>query len=110
MTTGQMLEIKRRNLAGENDREIAEATGLHLKVVNKVRRQMGLQSVGRRGFEPGLYFVYLKKTDELEFCGTARECAEHLGIKLGSFRSLISRNKKAKRNRYEIIREGNDED
>lgn len=106
MTTKQMAEIKQRNLAGENDREIAEAMGLHKKTVNNYRNMMGLKSNGKRG---GIYFVYKKKTDELVVCGTAKECAAFLGCKLESFRSYMSRIKNEKRPIYTVVKEEDDD-
>jgi len=66
--------------------------------------------------EESEFAVY--KGDELICIGTAKECADHLGIKVSSFFSYmtpsrmkqIGERKKGKRNRMEIVRLDDEED
>ena len=84
MITSKMLdEIRRRNLAGENDGEIARAIGSYPQEVRYVRKVL-------LNLEPNLpkltvYRVYDNDTGDLIVRGTSRECAEALGIKYQSF-------------------------
>ena len=67
---------------------------------------------GRRIHNPKskFYALYLRKTDELVCSGTARECAEVLGIKPKSFYVMVHKVLHGKTNKWDIYVEEPEED
>lgn len=101
MTTKMMEEIKRRNLAGENDREIARAIGSYPTEICNARKMMNLGAIGRHLLT---YCVYDNVTGDLIVRGTASECAAALGISTGSFRCYANRSKTGRAKKRKIIK------
>lgn len=57
----------------------------------------------RRGGSPRRYYaLYNRKTDELVCSGTAKECAEALGIPRAYFDSMVSKIKSGKNKKWEV--------
>ena len=56
------------------------------------------------------YTVYLKKTDEIVVCGTAKECARAMKKSDNSFYSLVSKTNTGKRNKYIVCIEKLDDE
>lgn len=111
MTTKTLLEIRRLHGQGLSDTEIAKRLGLHVAWATIWRQNLGLKRNTRPGGRPRkLYFVWRERDDELVACGTARECAMKMGIKLGSFYSEVSRSRAGKRSYYKILVEGMNDD
>ena len=91
--------LRAKNL---NDREIAQRLGCSISTVYKQRKRMGLPPAGRRVTRK-YYTVYRRKTDEILAYGTAKECAQQLGIRLDSFYCTVSRTPNRKKTKYEIF-------
>lgn len=51
------------------------------------------------------YMIYLNRDDELIASGTAGQCARKLGIKLGSFYSLVSRAPRRENGKYAVVKQ-----
>lgn len=112
MTKKTLLEIRRRNEAGETDTQIADALGLSLCYVNVMRMRMGLPRRSRPGGQAQkLYFVWREKDDYLVGFGTAQACAQAMGIKPESFYSAVCRAASGRRNsRYRFLVEEMEDD
>lgn len=112
MTKKTLLEIRRRNEAGETDTQIADALGLSLCYVNVLRMRMGLPRRSRPGGQAQkLYFVWREKDDALVGFGTAQACAQAMGIKPESFYSAVCRAASGRRNsRYRFLVEEMEDD
>lgn len=54
------------------------------------------------------YTVYLRATDEVIAYGTSRECAKIMGKSLNCFHSMVSKTKKGKQNKYDVLVEDYD--
>ncbi len=52
------------------------------------------------------YTVYLTDGDKLVAYGTAEHCARAMGITMGSFYCIVSRQGKPKYRKYEVLVEG----
>lgn len=92
LTTRHLVEIRRRNEAGENDVIIANALGTSQPLINYHRRKMGLPAIrGRNTHREWVrYTVSDSNTGELLVSGTAKECAAKLGyVNEQSFRSAV---------------------
>lgn len=57
----------------------------------------------RKGSPRNHYTVYLRKTDEIVAVGTAEECALQLGLKRGSFYTIVGKTLKGVLRKYEFI-------
>ena len=53
--------------------------------------------------EVNYYTIYRKENDEIVAQGTARRCAEIMGMNLDTFYSIVSKSRKGKRETYEIL-------
>ena len=49
------------------------------------------------------YTVYLRETDEVIAYGTGRECAAMMRKSLNCFHSMVSKTKKGKQNKYDVL-------
>jgi len=107
LTTKQLVEIRRRNEAGESDTMISEALGIDQSYVSHWRRTLGLKPQGiHKHRTKYIYYIWDSKTDELLFVGRASECAEFLGYTaIQSFYALASRSKHKRRNTYYVLKE-----
>ena len=107
MTTATVKEILAHYDAGKNYTEIARALGLSVKTVwrwcHEYDRPARPQMTGNRPQK--LYYVYLRATDQLVAVGSARECADRMGINLLSFYSAVSRTNQGKNKKYEFYQE-----
>lgn len=59
---------------------------------------------------PKQYTIYLAKDDSIVASGTAKECANQMGVSHDVFRSIVSRAKNKKRKKYEVYISTGDED
>lgn len=100
MTTKQVSELRRMNKAGLNDHIIAETLGLPQNTVWYNRSNLGLPVNHKRRYRR--YEVYDGKTTEYLFEGTARECAEWMGLTKKGFNSAFALFGKGKYRKYEI--------
>jgi hypothetical protein len=48
------------------------------------------------------YAIYLRKTDELVCSGTARECAEHLGMSKTTFHAMVCKVRKGITKKWDV--------
>lgn len=56
------------------------------------------------------YTLYLAKDDSIVASGTAKECAEQMGVTESTFKSTVSRAKSGERKKYEVyIFDGNED-
>jgi len=108
----QLAEIRRRHEAGENDHIIAEAMGYSVTTIWKWRRALGLPTIGVSGprHRP-IYYVWDAENDTLLAVGTAKQCADMLGLKGGgrSFHVLKARYKAGKSRKYIVMKEEDDD-
>ena len=100
MTTGTLQNIRQLNEEGSNDLEIAEILGLSNGVVSYWRKYLGLKPV-RRHRTKKWYKVTDVWTEKVLCSGTARECAQALGIDIESFYCEVSRWKRSGKGRRE---------
>ena len=108
--TLKLGDIRALHAKGLVDREIAERLGCSISTVCAHRRRMGLPPAGRRVTRK-YYTVYRRRTDELLAYGTAKECAQQLGIRLDSFYCAVSRTPNRGKTKYEIfVDQDTDED
>ena len=49
------------------------------------------------------YTAYLHRTEEILACGTAKQVADALGMKMGSFYTAISRSRTWKNRKYDFV-------
>lgn len=91
ITTSQLKKLK--ELAQNHNltqKQVADAVGVGVGSVEYWKLKLGIKC-GRRGPVPSAdYTVYDRKGQVVAF-GTARECAEAMGIKIGSFYSYVTR-------------------
>lgn len=59
--------------------------------------------MAKRGRPEKYYTVYSSSTDKIIACGTARECAEQMGIGYPTFLSAVSKCKAGKQKNYVFI-------
>lgn len=105
MTSRQIAEVRRMNRAGMNDSAIADVLGLPQNTVWYCRTRMGLPVVLEKR-NTMRYTVYDGKTSEYLFEGTARECAERMGIERQSFNRAHSLFLRGRYRKYEIYAVG----
>lgn len=105
VTTNLVKNILERYDAGLNYTEIAQELGISIKTAWKYCRLNGRNK--RNDFErpQKVFYVYLRKNDELIAMGTARECAKRMRITLLSFRGAVSRCRKGTQKNYSIFSE-----
>lgn len=48
------------------------------------------------------YAVYLRKTDELVACGSAKECMEQMGITKSAFHTLVCRSRNGEIKKWDV--------
>lgn len=105
MTTKTLAEIERLARSGWCDAEIARRTGQTHKVAREWRIKLGLP-IGKKGKKAAKtarrYTFYDRRTTRYLCEGTARECAEALGLKVNSVESIICRTRNGIRTKYEI--------
>lgn len=102
ITTKTLNEIAALYHEGLTDREIAERLGTNENIVSYWRGGK-LKLPAHRTH--GRYAVYDKKTSEFIVDGTAKKCAEYLGIAYSSFMSAASRCRHGKGGgKYEIYK------
>lgn len=85
---------------GKSTEETAEILGMSTSTVRRVK---GMQS------NRSVWAVYRKDTDELVCVGTVMECADFMGIKRESFRSMKSPSREGRYN-YVFVRMEEDDD
>ena len=100
MTTRQFMELRRMNQAGLNDHIIAETLGIPQTTVWYNRNKLGLPVVKRKRHKR--YTVYNGKTSEYLIEGTAKECADWLGLTREGFNSAFGLFRKGQYKKYEI--------
>lgn len=105
VTTKLVKNILERYDAGLNYTEIAQELGISISTARKYCKLSGRDK--RNDFErpQKIFYVYLRKNDELIAMGTARECAKRMGITLLSFKSAVSRCRKGTQKNYNIFSE-----
>lgn len=102
MTTKQLLEIRRLHEAGLCGTQIARETGLPYGQVGYYLRQEGRRPNPYQYPPRKEYAVYDGRTSALLALGSARECAQALGMKQGTFYSTVSRAEHGLRGKYEV--------
>lgn len=99
ITVTDLEAIEKLNSSGYNDSEISKLLNISYRVVNTYRKDMQLPA--RKGVvkdtthcNPINYYTVYNRKDFVIAQGTARECAEQMGIKLSSFYSAVCRTQK----------------
>lgn len=101
MTTKQYLRLQQLNAEGKNDAEIARILGVKYDAVSYWRVKAGLPANRRKVKQ---YAVYLRETGELISMGSARECAEKMGLSSAdSFWETRCQTKRGKTNKYNFV-------
>lgn len=100
VTTKQVSQLRRMNQAGLNDYIISERLGVPVRTVCYNRNKLGLTVNQKRRYRR--YEVYDGKTTEYLFEGTARECAERMGITKTGFNRAFQEFFKGNYKKYEI--------
>lgn len=60
----------------------------------------------KRAYPPQVYYaVYLRKTDELVCSGSARECANHLGMNKTTFHAMVCKTRKGQIKKWDVYTE-----
>lgn len=88
MTTKKLQTILDMVDRGEKQKDIAAEVNVSVSTVSKWARKYGRVQIPRRTCVK-VYTVY-DKAGQYVFEGTARECADYLGIQYQSFRRLYS--------------------
>ena len=92
MTTKTLEKIRVMNSQGLNDRQIAEQIGTSTSTAEYWRKKMGLKA--HRKYGTVKCYVIYDENDNVRAVGSARECAEALGIQIDSVYRLAHRAKK----------------
>lgn len=101
MTTKTLEKIRELYSRVLNDRQISAEIGMCEASVWYWRKKLGLTA--NRTFEPKAFYVIYDRNDNIRAVGSARECADAMGIQLCSFYSAVTRCRKKKSKR--IVRE-----
>lgn len=101
MTVG-VGKVKELHAQGLSDAEIARRLGASYKTVRAIRSET-LHLPANKRQPKKRYTVYHRETGDLLASGSARECAEQLGIERGSFYNTVSRLPKREAARYKIF-------
>lgn len=107
MTTLLLKEILAHYDAGQNYTEIAQALKIPVNTAWRWCHKFGRPARPQRQ-DPRpqkMYYVYLRATDQLIAAGSARECANRMGVQLSSFYSIVSRSNHGVNKKYEIYKE-----
>lgn len=92
MTTEQIIQVKKLNESGMPDTDIARLLGVSRWTISRVREQLGLPTVKRKGRPTRKkYTVWLKETGEMIAQGSAVEVAKKLNYSVTSIRVGMSR-------------------
>lgn len=92
MTTKTLERIRELHKQGLNDPEIAKEIGCCTSTVCSWRKKLGLSANWKAS--PKSFYVIYDEKDNVRATGSARECAEALGIKVDSVYRLAHRAKK----------------
>lgn len=92
MTTKVLEKIRALHALALNDRQIAEQIGASTGVVEYWRKKMGLKA--NRSYEPVKHYTIYDENDNLRVHGSAKECANKLGIKVESIYRMAHRSKR----------------
>lgn len=101
MTAEILAKIEEMNKKGLNDSIIAEQLHYGETTVGTWRRRLGLPITGINRTKKR-YAIYDGKTTQYIMEGSSRECAEYMGIKPESLRTLKNRFERGKYKKYEI--------
>lgn len=89
---------------GLTDREVGKRVGRPNSTIACWRKRNDLPPNGEYIGRPHkLYTIYKKNSDELLAFGSAKECADRLGMKIDSFYSAVTRARKGQREKYNIF-------
>lgn len=92
MTTKTLERIREMHGQGMNDRQISAEIGMCEASVWYWRKKLGLTA--NRTFEPKAFYVIYDRKDNIRAIGSARECAEAMGIQIDSVYRMAHRAKK----------------
>lgn len=101
MTAEILSKIEEMNRKGLNDSIIAEALYCSITTVFRGRTMLGLPRVGSNRTTKR-YTIYDGKTTQYIMEGTAKECAEYMGVKVHNFHALKSKFRRGLYKKYEI--------
>ena len=87
MTAALLAQIEEMNRKGLNDTIIGETIGYASCVVSHWRRKLGLPAA-RINRSKKRYVIYDGETTQFIMEGSARECAEYMGIKVTTFHNF----------------------
>lgn len=103
MTTKKLQTILDMVDRGCLQKDIAKAVNVSISTVSIWARKYGRVRMPRR-YCLKMYTIY-DKDGQYVFEGTARECADYLGVQYQSFRRMASQYQKYGKGRYEIYAE-----
>ena len=101
MTAELLEQIREMNGQGLNDAIIAERIYCSDSTVGNWRRRLNLPPAGINRTKK-LYAIYDGKTTQFLMEGSARECAEYMGITKSAFHSHKARFERGEYKKYEI--------
>lgn len=87
----------------DSPKDVATALGCPYGTVLEYMCRFRHGTFERHPFHPQNYYaMYLRKTDELVCSGSARECAEQLGISQMAFRSRVHKTLSGKIKKWDV--------
>ena len=92
MTTKTLENLKELHRQGFNDRQVASLLGVSKPTVEYWRWKLGISANNR--YEPQKYYTIYDCKDNVRAFGSAKECAEKLGIKVESVYRMAHRSKR----------------
>lgn len=100
MTTKTLKRICQLHNSGLSDPDIAKEIGCSTTTVWNWRQKLGLAANWKA--TPKAFYVIYDEKDAIRATGSARECAEALGIKIDSVYRLAHRAKKNRNGRVVV--------
>lgn len=95
-----------RDHCNEKPRKVYSVVGGTYGTVRNYMSQMRNGTFRRTKGTPHYYYaIYLRKTDELICTGSAKECAEQMGISINAFRTLVCRSRNGEIKKWDVYAE-----
>ncbi len=102
MTEEQVRNMKSLAMVGLPARTIAAAVGCGANTVRDNMKKRNVPIARRPGRPEIVHSFYLTKTGKLLCTGTARECAEALGLSASSMQGIIQKTRTGRMRKYRI--------
>lgn len=86
----------------DDPQEVAVVLGASMRTVDTYMRKIRKGTLEQIGHPPLKYYaLYLRKTDKLVCSGTAKECAEQLGVSMNAFYTMAHKALHGKTKKWE---------